>query len=295
MFRMLRRIALAIGLVAVLGLSATTTVSSHDEDHEGPTFEVQVLKDPVEGWNILIVTEVRWAPERVSTEHVEEEGHAHVYVDGVKVSRIYGMWHFLGDLEPGTHEIRIELSQNDHAPLIVGDHVLDQTVTIEQPESTGHAEVGEPREVPADQPTPTVSAEAVHDPAGGFNLRISVENFTIDGAKASRDPVDGEGHAHLYIDGDKVTRIYEEWTQITGLDVGRHEISVALVANDHAPLTHDGSPIRTTFTLDVTEESLADSGEHHHDTDDTDMNEEHEHPGGMDMDDGEPMQDMATG
>ena len=294
--RRLRRITIAVGIAGLLGMFATSTVSSHEEDHEGPSFEVQVLKDPVEGWNLLIVTDLIWAPENVSTEHVEGEGHAHVYVDGVKVSRIYGMWHFLGDLEPGTHEIRIELSQNDHAPLIVGDHVLDKTVTVEQPEPSGHAHEHEPREVPADLPIPSVGAEAVHDPAGGFNLRISVENFTIDGAKASRDPVDGEGHAHLYIDGEKVTRIYEEWTQITGLEVGRHEITVALFGNDHAPLSHDGAPIQTTFTLDATEEILADSGEHHHhDADGTMGDDEHEHTDDMDMGDNEPMQDMATG
>ena len=319
--RTVGRLAMIVGLVSILGLIGASTASGHGDEHEGPTFEVQVLRDPVEGWNILIVTDLIWAPENVSTEHVEGEGHAHIYVDGVKVSRIYGMWHFLGDLEPGTHEIRIELSNNDHSPLIAGEHVLDHTVTIEQPEPTGHTHEHEPREVPADLPTPSISAEAVHDPAGGFNLRISVENFTIDGTKASRDPVDGEGHAHLYINGEKVTRIYEEWTQITGLDVGRHELTVALYANDHAPLTHNGAPIQTTFTLDATAELLADSGEHdHHGAAGTesgddmghdmdDMGDDHHDGDGMDdmghgddsaqddhdMDDDQPMRDMATG
>lgn len=294
--RFLSRIAPIVCLAGLLGFATASTVSGHGDEHEGPSFEVQVLRDPVEGWNILTVTDMRWAPEHVSTEHVEGEGHAHVYVDGVKVSRIYGMWHFLNDLEPGTHEIRIELSQNDHAPLLVGDHLLEQITTIEQPEPTGHAHDADPREVPADRPIPAISAEAVHDPAGGFNLRVSVENFTIDGAKASRDPVDGEGHAHLYINGEKVTRIYEEWTQITGLEVGMHEITVALFANDHAPLTHDGAPIRTTFNLDATAASLADSGEHHHhDAGSSTSDDGHEHAGDMDMGHDEPMKDTATG
>ena len=46
--------------------------------------------------------------------------------------------------------------------------------------------------MPADQPIPAVSAQAVHDPAGGFNLRIALENFDLAPVKASRDPVDGE-------------------------------------------------------------------------------------------------------
>ncbi len=319
MFWKHRRLVVAfVGLViaGLVGLLATSTVSSHEEDHEGPSFEVQVLRDPVEGWNVLIATDMIFAPERVSTGHVEGEGHAHIYVDGVKVSRIYGMWHYLGDLEPGEHEVRIELSQNDHAPLIVGDHVLDQTVTIEQPEPAEPTATPEPREVPTEQPIPTISAEAAHDPAGGFNLKIELDNFELAPVKASRAPEDGEGHARLYLNGEYVTRIYEEWTQITGLEVGQHEITVALVGNDHAPLTHEGSPIQTSFILDATEELLADSGEHSHghsdgmddhmDMDSSDEHEdmdmeddEHEHTDDetdMDMeDDEEPMRDMATG
>ena len=285
MIRLLPRTALTIGLAGLLGLAATSTVSSHEEDHEGPAFEVQVLRDPVAGWNILIVTDVRFAPENVSTGNVEGEGHAHVYVDGVKVSRI-------------------ELSNNDHTAITTGDHVLEEIVTIEQPEPTAPVATPEPRAVSADQPAPAVSAEAVHDPAGGFNLRIGLENFDLAPVKASRDPVDGEGHARLHVNGEYVTRIYEEWTQITGLEVGQYAITVALVANDHAPLTHDGAPIQATFTLDVTEESLTAAPGHDHggtadDMAGMDMGDgEHEHTDDMDMGgmgDDEPMEDMATG
>ena len=300
MGRAVRRSALVVGLVGILGLVATTTVTGHDEDHEGPAFEVQVLRDAVAGWNILIVTDVRFAPENVSTGNVEGEGHAHVYVDGVKVSRIYGMWHYLYDLEPGEHEIKIELSNNDHTPITTGEHVLEQIVTIQEPVPTERPATPEPRAVPADQPIPAVSAEAVHDPAGGFNLRIALEHFDLAPVKASRDPVDGEGHGRLFLNGEYVTRIYEEWTQITGLWVGTHEITVALVGNDHAPLTHDGSPIQATFTLDVTEESLtAGPGHDHGGTADDmggmssmDMGDDHHD---MDMGDDEPTEDMATG
>lgn len=305
--RRLCRITIAVGIVGLLGLFANSAAWAHDEDHEGPAFEVQVLRDPVAGWNILIVTDVRFAPENVSTGNVEGEGHAHVYVDGVKVSRIYGMWHHLNDLEPGEHEVRIELSNNDHTPITTGEHVLEQIVTIEQPEPTRPMSTPEPRALRADQPIPAVSAEAVHDPAGGFNLRIALENFDLAPVKASRDPVDGEGHARLHLNGEYVTRIYEEWTQITGLEVGRHEITVTLVANDHAPLTHDGASIQATITLDVTEESLTAGPGHDHggtadDPGDMDMDGgEHEHTddmdmGGMgDMGGDEPMEDMATG
>ena len=58
--------------MAILGLVATSTVTGHGDEHEGPTFAVQVLKDPVEGWNILIVTDLIWAPENVSTEHTDD-------------------------------------------------------------------------------------------------------------------------------------------------------------------------------------------------------------------------------
>ena len=90
-------------------------LSSHDDL---PEVDLIVHKDLKSGWNAQIITKnFVFAPENVSTNHVTGQGHAHIYIDGVKINRVYSEWHHLGSLEPGIHKISVKLSTNDHREL----------------------------------------------------------------------------------------------------------------------------------------------------------------------------------
>jgi len=245
-----------------------------------PTIAIEVTEDPVEGWNLrILTTDFRIVPENVSTSHVDGEGHMHLYIDGEKVSRLYGEWHHIGALAPGEHEVRVELSANDHSALAVDGNIIDATTVIVADEmsgrATGHSHAGA-RE--AQRPYPSVSVELVDDPAGGWILHAVPSNFRLAPGNASSGHVDGEGHMHLYVNGDKVARVYETWYQMPPLPAGTHEIKVALQTNDHAPLTADGIKVAGTITLEVSEdESTMPAGsEHGTDTSD-DLSEEAGH------------------
>ena len=221
-----------------------------------PTIAIEVTEDPVEGWNLrVLTTDFKIVPENVSTAPIDGEGHMHLYVDGEKVSRLYGEWHHIGPLAPGEHEVRVELSANDHSAMAVDGDIIDATAVIVAPEmdghAMGHADV-EPREAP--EPHPSVTAELVDDPAGGWSLHAVPSNFRLAPENASGDHVDGEGHLHLYINGEKVARVYETWYQMPPLPAGTHEITVALQTNDHAPITAGGTTVETTVTLEVSED-----------------------------------------
>ena len=61
------------------------------------------------------------------------------------------------------------------------------------------------------------------DPVMGWNVHMRTTGFTWLPRKAgSADPVWGEGHAHLYVDGEKVARPYGEWYHLGPLDPGTH-------------------------------------------------------------------------
>lgn len=101
-----------------------------------PTIAVEVLTDPMDGWNLHVAVEnFRLAPENVSTDHVDGEGHMHLYIDGVKITRLFGPWYHLGQLEPGEREIRVELSSNDHSAMTYEGDIIDDTVTVNVPAS----------------------------------------------------------------------------------------------------------------------------------------------------------------
>ena len=98
-----------------------------------PSIELVVEKDEVEGWNINIKTNnFRFAPESVNKEVVEGEGHAHLYVDGKKIARLYGPWFHLENLVAGKHEIKVSLNANNHAMLALNNQVITAVYEIEQ-------------------------------------------------------------------------------------------------------------------------------------------------------------------
>jgi hypothetical protein len=85
-----------------------------------PSIKLIAHKDPKAGWNLQVqVDNFRFAPEHASTAHVLGEGHAHLYIDGKKVTRLYGEWYHIPALSPGTHKIMVTLNANSHEDLMV--------------------------------------------------------------------------------------------------------------------------------------------------------------------------------
>ncbi|NJR67029.1 MAG: hypothetical protein HC772_19685 [Leptolyngbyaceae cyanobacterium CRU_2_3] len=89
------------------------------------------------------------------------------------------------------------------------------------------------------------------DPRRGWNLEVQVTNFKFAPEHISQASIPTEGHAHLYVNGEKMTRIYGNWYYLDGLAPGTHEITVSLNANGHETLMHNGEPIQSTVTVEV--------------------------------------------
>ncbi|MGI6125774.1 MAG: ZIP family metal transporter [Planifilum sp.] len=99
-----------------------------------PAVELIVTPDEAGGWNIHVATSrFRFAPERVNQGHRPGEGHAHLYVNGRKIARLYASWFHLDSLPPGTHTLRVELNSNDHRPLMHQGQIIEDTVTLTVP------------------------------------------------------------------------------------------------------------------------------------------------------------------
>ena len=249
-----------------------------------PTIEIDVSEDRVEGWNLrIITTDFEIVPENVSTAHIDGEGHMHLYIDGEKVSRLYGEWHYISEHTTGAgrHDVRVELSSNNHSALAVNGRIIDATAEIFQDRRTNQSLVRD-EPVEAVEPHPSVSARLVDDPAGGWSLHAVPSNFRLAPENASSVHVDGEGHMRLYVDGEQVARLYETWYQMPPLAVGTHEIKVDLRTNDHAPITVNGTPVATTITLEVSEDeaTMPDGHDHEASADDTHDHHDHDHEHG---------------
>lgn len=215
------------------GLSdSTTTLSSDASAADGrqhthgaattpavapyPSVTLRILEDPSGGWLLHSVpTNFEIVPESVSTAHVDGEGHMHLYIDGVKVMRLYGEWHQMPPLTAGTHEVRVELSSNDHSAMAIGGVIVDDTVTLEVSESEatqpsndsadtssgGHdMSATAPQDtaaVTATEPSPTVSIQLVDGAPVGGHQRVAVE-LNSEVAVSVTSDVAQEVHVHGY-------------------------------------------------------------------------------------------------
>lgn len=119
---------------------------SHDHGHsmpydvpagaDAPGVSVQVTPDPATGWNLHVMpTAFRFAPENASRAHVPGEGHAHVYVNGAKLARLYGDWMHIGELPEGKVKIGVGLYTNDHRPIHAGGVAVADEITVTVPET----------------------------------------------------------------------------------------------------------------------------------------------------------------
>ncbi len=100
---------------------------------EKPKVELTVTKDAASGWNIHAkTTNFRFAPEHVNNQHITGEGHAHLYVDGKKITRLYSEWFHLGNLSQGSHLIKVSLNANDHSALVLNGKTVSSEVEVTQ-------------------------------------------------------------------------------------------------------------------------------------------------------------------
>lgn len=101
------------------------------------------------------------------------------------------------------------------------------------------------REVPAEE-APTVQLEVSEDPWGtGWAVRVVTEGFEFSPERLG-ELRPQEGHAHLYLDGEKINRLYGPWYNLpaSAVPAGEHELTVTLNSNDdHAQWAVDGKPI----------------------------------------------------
>ena len=107
---------------------------------------------------------------------------------------------------------------------------------------------------------PMVTLDIQKDPTGGFNVHVVTSNFVWRPEMASMQHVSGEGHAHVYLDGRKIMRIYNEWFHLNTYQfstrAGEQLLSIEFVGNDHAPYTIQGLPVGAEQVVDVPSDEI---------------------------------------
>lgn len=102
-----------------------------------------------------------------------------------------------------------------------------------------------------DAPVPTVTHLVFPDRMDGYNVQILPRNFRFTPASVNRKVQNNEGHAHIYVNGTKIARIYAEWIHLPSalFQPGENLVRVTLNANDHSEWSVDGVPIASTVRV----------------------------------------------
>jgi len=244
----MRRILVKVSGVVLMVLAVSVAWAG-----ETPTVELKVVEDTIAGWNVFAdVSHFSFSP---------ESGFAQLRVDGEAVARVHGPAYHLGTLEPGEHEIRLSLHAADGSALVLhGEPVADSVRVVEPHHRSGdhgahhgmhHGDHSSGIEVPANAVAPGVELGVTPDPLSGWTLEATLTDFAFTPELAGQESRFGEGHAHLYVNGQKVARVYGKVFHLPELEPGLNRIRLTLNGNDHSPYLHDGEEIAAEITLDV--------------------------------------------
>lgn len=104
-------------------------------------------------------------------------------------------------------------------------------------------------------PIPTFNTiELLPDTSHGtvsYNLHVDIDNWTFTPALAGQATIPNEGHAHVYLNGNKIDRMYGDWLHLGSLPPGNHTVTVTLNGNDHLDFAVDGEIISAEIDITI--------------------------------------------
>ncbi len=90
------------------------------------------------------------------------------------------------------------------------------------------------------------------DAVGGYNIHFNTVNFKFTPDHLNLEHTMGEGYAQLYLNGEKISRVYGDYYYIDPKEPGNYEVMVTLNSNDHFEYCIRGTPISSSENLTVT-------------------------------------------
>jgi hypothetical protein len=118
----------------------------HDEMHDGhhghssievdatlpiPQVAIAIAPDSASGWNLeIITTDFELTGATAGQANSPDQGHAHLYANGVKIARVYGNWYHIPTLPTGEVDLEVVLNSNQHQTLIHNGEPIAASTTI---------------------------------------------------------------------------------------------------------------------------------------------------------------------
>ncbi|OZM58479.1 hypothetical protein CIB95_02615 [Lottiidibacillus patelloidae] len=115
-------------------------------------------------------------------------------------------------------------------------HNNDKVDEIIEKISVVPIDVNEPDTVEAVAKNEKRSLSIKHEVKGhDVYIECYVPNFHFSKENVGKRNKDGEGHIHLYLNGEKITKIYKAAFIVKGLPSGKHKLKIEIAHNNHTP------------------------------------------------------------
>lgn len=105
---------------------------------------------------------------------------------------------------------------------------------------------------------PELSVNVYRDDESGFNIQLMLENFSFAPESVNSESTENQGHAHVYINDEKIARIYSEWFHVDSryLNNLQNTMRITLNANDHSEWSINNEPIEVRINLEQYENTI---------------------------------------
>ena len=227
------------------------------EGDDQPSLYLSVQPYDSYGWVVIYnANNFTFNAENASSQHIQGEGHGHLYVNDVKIARLYGEPYYLRDLNMGANTIRITLNTNNHLSYVFNGAAIEKNVEIVVEKNVENiSKINLTEKEWSKEILPKVKIEVVEDKMKGWNLHIKAKNYALnefDSESKSR------GCFLLSINNENITKIFGNNYHIGMLPKEHNIVKVLLMADNSSIYTYKDAAIMD-FQL------VMDHGQHNHD------------------------------
>lgn len=226
------------------------------EGDDQPSLYLSVQPYDSYGWVVIYnANNFTFNAENASSQHIQGEGHGHLYVNDVKIARLYGEPYYLRDLNMGANTIRITLNTNNHLSYVFNGAAIEKNVEIVVEKNVENiSKINLTEKEWSKEILPKVKIEVVEDKMKGWNLHIKAKNYALnefDSESKSR------GCFLLSINNENITKIFGNNYHIGMLPKEHNIVKVLLMADNSYIYTYKDAAIMD-FQL------VMDHGQHNH-------------------------------
>ena len=226
------------------------------EGDDQPSLYLSVQPYDSYGWVVIYnANNFTFNAENASSQHIQGEGHGHLYVNDVKIARLYGEPYYLRDLNMGANTIRITLNTNNHLSYVFNGAAIEKNVEIVVEKNVENiSKINLTEKEWSKAILPKVKIEVVEDKMKGWNLHIKAKNYALnefDSESKSR------GCFLLSINNENITKIFGNNYHIGMLPKEHNIVKVLFMADNSSIYTYKDAAIMD-FQL------VMDHGQHNH-------------------------------